>query len=301
MRESCPSPVGCCASWPDPASWSPSTWRRSISLQALREREHGRTRLGTLAAPLFLASLLPIVRNTATGLEQVPLIDSRNWIDLRERPGHLLFLGGGTILLARGDVALELGLPVLAVVAQMIAGALFGLYRGRYSFGSFDEAKALILVTLVVTIVVQAFLLILGVWLHMPRSIGLIAFPFAWLFMAAVRYLKRMYVESKSKPSEHAPHAVVYGAGFLGNTLVTQMLQDKDSPYLPVAIIDDDPAKKQQLWSKMVEAWFPGGVDDPDLALVRDYAFASAVRLPVYPSLRAIASPMPWLAPVMRA
>ena len=42
---------------------------------------------------------------------------------------------------------------VLAVVAQMIAGALFGLYRGRYSFGSFDEAKALILVTLVVTIV----------------------------------------------------------------------------------------------------------------------------------------------------
>lgn len=35
------------------------------------------------------------------------------------------------------------------------------------------------------------------------------------------------------------------------------------------AAVVDDPAKKQQLWSKMVEAWFPGGVDDPDLALVR--------------------------------
>ena len=35
------------------------------------------------------------------------------------------------------------------------------------------------------------------------------------------------------------------------------------------ATVVDDMEKKQQLWSKMAEAWFPGGVDDPDLALVR--------------------------------
>lgn len=35
------------------------------------------------------------------------------------------------------------------------------------------------------------------------------------------------------------------------------------------AMVVEDMAKKQQLWSKMAEAWFPGGVDDPDLALVR--------------------------------
>lgn len=34
------------------------------------------------------------------------------------------------------------------------------------------------------------------------------------------------------------------------------------------ARIADDPAMKQALWSKMAQAWFPGGVDDPDLALV---------------------------------
>ena len=34
------------------------------------------------------------------------------------------------------------------------------------------------------------------------------------------------------------------------------------------AALAEDMAKKQQLWSKMAEAWFPGGVDDPDLALV---------------------------------
>jgi len=34
------------------------------------------------------------------------------------------------------------------------------------------------------------------------------------------------------------------------------------------ARVADNPAKKQELWSKMAQAWFPGGVDDPDLALV---------------------------------
>ena len=35
------------------------------------------------------------------------------------------------------------------------------------------------------------------------------------------------------------------------------------------AAVVDDLDKKQQLWSKMAEAWFPGGFADPDLALVQ--------------------------------
>ena len=45
-----------------------------------------------------------------------------------------------------------------------------------------------------------------------------------------------------------------------------------DDSYVSVsgtAKVVDDMAKKEQLWSKMVEAWFPGGVTDPDLALVQ--------------------------------
>lgn len=35
------------------------------------------------------------------------------------------------------------------------------------------------------------------------------------------------------------------------------------------ASVVDDIAKKKQLWSKLAESWFPGGAEDPDLALVR--------------------------------
>lgn len=34
------------------------------------------------------------------------------------------------------------------------------------------------------------------------------------------------------------------------------------------AAVVEDAAKKKQLWSKMTEAWFPGGPTDPNLALV---------------------------------
>ncbi len=36
-----------------------------------------------------------------------------------------------------------------------------------------------------------------------------------------------------------------------------------------VAHVVEDMAKKKALWNKGAEAWFKGGVDDPDLALVR--------------------------------
>lgn len=45
----------------------------------------------------------------------------------------------------------------------------------------------------------------------------------------------------------------------------------KDS-YVSVAgtaAVVEDMGKKKQLWNKASEAWFPGGVDDPDLALVQ--------------------------------
>jgi general stress protein 26 len=36
-----------------------------------------------------------------------------------------------------------------------------------------------------------------------------------------------------------------------------------------IAAVIEDAAKKRQLWSKLNEAWFPGGPTDPDLALVQ--------------------------------
>ena len=103
----------------------------------------------------------------------------------------------------------------------MVVGFSFALYKGRYSFGSFEEAKLLVVVTVIVIAIVEVVLLVFGVAMGIPRSIGFIAFPFACLFMAAFRYLKRMYQESTAKPGEQAQNVVIFGAGALGTFLLS--------------------------------------------------------------------------------
>jgi len=48
--------------------------------------------------------------------------------------------------------------------------------------------------------------------------------------------------------------------------------EPEDQSYVSVsgtAELVDDPARKHALWNNANEAWFPGGPDDPDVALVR--------------------------------
>ena len=55
------------------------------------------------------------------------------------------------------------------------------------------------------------------------------------------------------------------------NVCLSYAAPDKDL-YVSVsgrADLIDDRAKAEELWNVYAEAWFPGGVDDPNLALVR--------------------------------
>ncbi|UPG71665.1 FAD-dependent oxidoreductase [Roseomonas gilardii subsp. gilardii] len=83
-------------------------------------REDGRFRIRVGEAVVLADRLVLDTGSRAAwpdlpGLEQVPLIDSRNWIELRERPGHLLFLGGGTIALELAQAYRRLGSAVTII------------------------------------------------------------------------------------------------------------------------------------------------------------------------------------------
>jgi general stress protein 26 len=67
----------------------------------------------------------------------------------------------------------------------------------------------------------------------------------------------------------HGNRAVSIGAGAAANLTVTD---HSDSFYVSIAgdaKLVDDRAKKEELWSMMAKAWFPGGLDDPNLGLIR--------------------------------
>jgi len=133
----------------------------------------------------------------------------------------------------------------LAALVQFAVGLGGGLYRRRWRYGSFDEVAALVASSIVVTALLA---LVNGVYLH-PRLMPMSAVWFAGfvglVLMAGVRYVWRLILERTKRPGSGAQRLLVFGAGEAGAQMINSMLRTPSSPFLPVALLDDDPAKRR--------------------------------------------------------
>ncbi|GGM42567.1 dTDP-glucose 4,6-dehydratase [Microbacterium saperdae] len=135
-------------------------------------------------------------------------------------------------------------LALVAALSQIVVGYYLALYRGRFTYGSFDEVRALGLVVIVQAAVLSAIVMVLGPVIGLPRGTVLLAFPFVLLLMFGVRYSARLILERRRKPGTEAEPALIVGAGYVADTLVRTMMTDPASPLRAVGILDDDPAKR---------------------------------------------------------
>jgi len=133
----------------------------------------------------------------------------------------------------------------VAASAQVFGGVLGGLYLGRWRFGSFDEVAAVArttVMTALLLVLLDAFIL---PGRPVPRSVLVVSPLAAFVFMGATRYGWRLALDRRRRPTgAGAERVLVLGAGEAGFQIVTSMLRDPDSRYLPVALLDDDPAKR---------------------------------------------------------
>ena len=137
-----------------------------------------------------------------------------------------------------------LTMVVLAAVIQTAVGLACGLYTGRFRFGSFDEVAGLAVATVLATTIIFG----LNLWMDdrpVPRSAVVAGGVTAGALMGGVRYTFRLTLERRRRPrGEGCERVLVFGAGEGGVQVINAMLADPDSPYLPVALLDDDPAKR---------------------------------------------------------
>ncbi len=130
------------------------------------------------------------------------------------------------------------------VLGQLGFGWYFGLYRGAWRYGSFDEVAALTKTAFMATLAgcgaEYAF------HPRTPLSAVLIGGVIALLIMISVRYIWRLVQEARRRPDpEEAERLLIYGAGDRGFGIVQDLLNDKGGRYVPVALIDDDPGKRR--------------------------------------------------------
>jgi len=133
-----------------------------------------------------------------------------------------------------------------AAVIQAFLGGLAGLYRGRWRVASFDEAIALCGVVASVAIVMLSIRVVADA-LGLTIAVSVLTPFLAFFLMMFLRGLRRYLIETRRRNGEthiDKQPVVVYGAGDGGSQLIRAMLGNRASTYVPVAIIDDDPAKK---------------------------------------------------------
>ncbi len=137
--------------------------------------------------------------------------------------------------------ALQTG--VLAGALQVLVGWPLRLYAGRHRLGSLDEAVIVALVALFVGASLTALLQMPFIPRVVPISVPLGATAMALVGTLGYRLLLRRIREQAFRPST-GERALIVGAGDAGVWLVRDLLQNPESPYLPVGFIDDDARKK---------------------------------------------------------
>ena len=138
---------------------------------------------------------------------------------------------------------LVLALP-LAVGTGVLVAFLFRLYQRRWPYGSLEEVTALLRSTITATVVLFVVNALIEPHL-VPRSTPVSAGITGVLLMAGGRYAWRLRDERRRRPSSDVCQRVlVFGAGEGATQIVRAMLRNPEGRYLPVALIDDDPAKR---------------------------------------------------------
>lgn len=167
----------------------------------------------------------------------------------------------------------------VALVMQLLAGAALGLYRGRWRFGSFDEVSVLARSTAITGVALLAASSATDPHL-VPRGAGITGSLFAFVLLCGARYGWRLAAERRLRPSAERNGAVpmlVFGAGDGAAQILPSLLRTPSSPYVPVALLDDDPAKRRL---RMMGLRVRGTADDLDAVAADTGAKVLLIAIP---------------------
>ena len=159
-----------------------------------------------------------------------------------------LGLTSGVVL--RYDLSLHIPRPLglaataaFAAVAQLLIGTVRGLYRGRWRMASFEGVGAIASCCFVIAAGLSLLNVLDG--RLVPESVPIIGGTAALVLMLSGRYVARLLIELQRRPrGEACTRLLIFGAGQAAEEVISTMLRNPESPYLPVALLDDDPAKR---------------------------------------------------------
>lgn len=125
---------------------------------------------------------------------------------------------------------------------------IFQVYRFTWSYVGLYELLKIFKVLSLSSVIISSIILFLSYeesFRGFPRSIFLIDYAVSLILVGGFKISKRVYLHGKKYPLVGQKRTLIIGAGNAGEQIVRDMRRTKDSPYLPVAFVDDDPSKEK--------------------------------------------------------
>jgi FlaA1/EpsC-like NDP-sugar epimerase len=136
-------------------------------------------------------------------------------------------------------------LALLTCLSVIGCGLAAGLYRGRHQRGSLDEVAGVSIAAGLTALCAGAAGLVLIPGQRAPLETAAGGAGLALLAMLGARYVVFAVRQRSRTPASSAVKIIVFGAGSAGTQLVQQLTGQHDADYRPVAMLDDDPAKRR--------------------------------------------------------
>jgi FlaA1/EpsC-like NDP-sugar epimerase len=136
----------------------------------------------------------------------------------------------------------------LFVGIKLLTYYFFQIYRFTWSYVGLYELLKIFKVQTLCSLLISSIILFLTYeksFRGFPRSVFLIDYALSLIMIGGFRISKRVYLHSKKYPLAEQRRTLIIGAGNAGEQIVRDMRRTKDSLYLPIAFVDDDPAKKK--------------------------------------------------------
>jgi FlaA1/EpsC-like NDP-sugar epimerase len=141
------------------------------------------------------------------------------------------------------------GAMLLIPLLSVTCGLLAGLYRGRHPRGSLDEVISVFIAgaLMLVPLALLSGVLVTGQRDPVRTVAGgaLIALPTIAVARYVVFTARHRGRWRPSRASTAGINVIVFGAGEAGTALIRRLLEEPNGAYRPVAILDDDPAKRR--------------------------------------------------------
>jgi FlaA1/EpsC-like NDP-sugar epimerase len=164
----------------------------------------------------------------------------------------------------------------LSVTVYAVFSAALRLHQGRYPIGSADELGSMGIAVTGAFVVLLAAIIVHGSPHLVPLTVAPLAGVLALALMLGIRLFIRRQRETAARPAT-GRRSLVFGAGIAGHQLIRSMLGHAEGAYLPVGLLDDDPAKRHV---RVSGVRMLGGRDDIALAAELTDAEVLIIALP---------------------